>query len=53
MFTLRSADATMAASYRHGDDSVASITRAETIAELRDSSAAYAILTPTEATASI
>ena len=28
-------DARMAASYRHGDDSVASITRADTVEELR------------------
>jgi alkanesulfonate monooxygenase SsuD/methylene tetrahydromethanopterin reductase-like flavin-dependent oxidoreductase (luciferase family) len=44
-------DALMAASYRHGDDSVASITRAKTVAELRDSPGAYGILTPDEAVA--
>jgi hypothetical protein len=43
----------MAASYRHGDDSVASITRAETVAELRDSPGAYAIFTIEEAVAHI
>lgn len=42
-------DAVMAASYRHGDDSVASITRAKTVAQLRDSPGAYAILTPDQA----
>lgn len=46
-FLLR--DALMAASYRHGDDSVASITRAKTVAELRDSPGAYAIFTSDEA----
>jgi alkanesulfonate monooxygenase SsuD/methylene tetrahydromethanopterin reductase-like flavin-dependent oxidoreductase (luciferase family) len=44
-------DARMAASYRHGDDAVASITRAKTVAELRDSPGAYAILRPDEAVA--
>jgi alkanesulfonate monooxygenase SsuD/methylene tetrahydromethanopterin reductase-like flavin-dependent oxidoreductase (luciferase family) len=43
-------DAAMAASYRHGDDSVASITRANTVAELRLAHGPYRILTPTEAT---
>lgn len=43
-------DATMAASYRHGDDSVASITRAQTVAELRDEAGPYRIMTPTAAT---
>ncbi|MBW0018360.1 MAG: LLM class flavin-dependent oxidoreductase [Mycobacterium sp.] len=42
-------DALMAASYRRGDDSVASITSAKTVAELRDSPGAYAIFTPDEA----
>ena len=46
-------DALMAASYRHGDDSVASITRAKTVAELRDSPGAYAIFTPLEAAAQL
>jgi hypothetical protein len=39
-------DASMAASYRHGDDSVASITRARTVAELRSGGGPYRILTP-------
>jgi alkanesulfonate monooxygenase SsuD/methylene tetrahydromethanopterin reductase-like flavin-dependent oxidoreductase (luciferase family) len=43
-------DAAMAASYRHGDDSVASITRATTVAELRVAGGPYRILTPTAAT---
>jgi alkanesulfonate monooxygenase SsuD/methylene tetrahydromethanopterin reductase-like flavin-dependent oxidoreductase (luciferase family) len=43
-------DAAMAASYRHGDDSVASITRAKTVAELRVDGGPYRILTPTAAT---
>ncbi len=43
-------DAAMAASYRHGDDSVASITRANTVAGLRLAHGPYRILTPTEAT---
>ena len=43
-------DAAMAASYRHGDDSVASITRASTVAELRLSGGPYRILTPSAAT---
>ncbi len=38
-------DAAMAASYRHGDDSVASITRARTVAELRSAGGPYRILT--------
>ena len=42
-------DAVMAASYRHGDDTVASITRAKTVQELRDSPAAYAVFTIEEA----
>jgi alkanesulfonate monooxygenase SsuD/methylene tetrahydromethanopterin reductase-like flavin-dependent oxidoreductase (luciferase family) len=46
-------DAVTAASYRHGDDTVASITRAETVAELRDSPGAYAIFTVDEAVAHI
>jgi hypothetical protein len=43
-------DAAMAASYRHGDDSVASITRAKTVAELRRAGGPYRILTTTAAT---
>jgi hypothetical protein len=43
-------DAAMAASYRHGDDSVASITRAQTVAELRSAGGPYRILTATAAT---
>jgi alkanesulfonate monooxygenase SsuD/methylene tetrahydromethanopterin reductase-like flavin-dependent oxidoreductase (luciferase family) len=43
-------DAAMAASYRHGDDSVASITRAQTVAELRLAQGPYRILTPSAAT---
>lgn len=42
-------DARMAASYRHGDDSVASISRAETIDQLREPGGTYRILTPAEA----
>lgn len=41
-------DARMAAAYRHGDDAVASITRAETVEELR-SGGPYAVLTVEEA----
>jgi alkanesulfonate monooxygenase SsuD/methylene tetrahydromethanopterin reductase-like flavin-dependent oxidoreductase (luciferase family) len=43
-------DAVMAASYRHGDDSVASITPAKTVAELRLAGGPYRILTLTAAT---
>src|ERR1700757_4131810 len=43
-------DATMAASYRPHDDSVASITRAESVAALREEGGPYRILTPDEAT---
>jgi alkanesulfonate monooxygenase SsuD/methylene tetrahydromethanopterin reductase-like flavin-dependent oxidoreductase (luciferase family) len=43
-------DAVMAASYRHGDDSVASISRATTVDELRDGDGPYRILTTDEAT---
>lgn len=42
-------DARMAASYRHGDDSVASITRADDVPALRAANGPYRILTPTEA----
>ncbi|CAN5826892.1 hypothetical protein BH09ACT7_BH09ACT7_28240 [soil metagenome] len=37
-------DAMTAAAYRHGDDSVASITRARTVSELRTAPGAYAVL---------
>ncbi|MGE2835674.1 LLM class flavin-dependent oxidoreductase [Mycobacterium sp. SMC-4] len=43
-------DARTAASYRHGDDSVASISRARTVKHLRDVGGPYRILTPDEAT---
>jgi alkanesulfonate monooxygenase SsuD/methylene tetrahydromethanopterin reductase-like flavin-dependent oxidoreductase (luciferase family) len=46
-------DARMAAAYRHGDDSVASITRAGSIDELRATSGPYAILTVDEAASRI
>lgn len=42
-------DATMAASYRHGDDTVASITRARTVDDLRRAGSPYRILTSIEA----
>ncbi|AKK30682.1 LLM class flavin-dependent oxidoreductase [Mycobacterium sp. EPa45] len=42
-------DAVTAASYRHGDDSVASISRASTVAELRDAGGPYRIFTTDEA----
>lgn len=42
-------DARMAASYRHGDDSVASITRADSVAELRAAEGPYRVITPAEA----
>jgi alkanesulfonate monooxygenase SsuD/methylene tetrahydromethanopterin reductase-like flavin-dependent oxidoreductase (luciferase family) len=42
-------DARMAASYRHGDDSIASITRAQDVAELRSGDGPYRILTIAEA----
>lgn len=38
-------DAVTAASYRHGDDSVASISRASTVSELRDAGGPYRIFT--------
>ncbi|MFN8225619.1 MAG: LLM class flavin-dependent oxidoreductase [Mycobacterium sp.] len=38
-------DARMAASYRHGDDSVASITRADTVEELQAAGHPYGVLT--------
>lgn len=43
-------DAVMAASYRPHDDAVASITRADSVAELRAENGPYRILTPEEAT---
>jgi alkanesulfonate monooxygenase SsuD/methylene tetrahydromethanopterin reductase-like flavin-dependent oxidoreductase (luciferase family) len=46
-------DAQMAASYRPGDDSVASITRAQTVPELRADPRAYAVLSVDEAAARI
>jgi alkanesulfonate monooxygenase SsuD/methylene tetrahydromethanopterin reductase-like flavin-dependent oxidoreductase (luciferase family) len=46
-------DAMTAASYRHGDDSVASISRAETVAALRQTPGPYRIFTIDEAAASI
>lgn len=42
-------DAMMAASYRHGDDFVASISRADTVDALRESGGPYRIFTPAEA----
>jgi len=42
-------DAVTAASYRHGDDSVASITRASTVSELREMGGPYRIFTVDEA----
>nr|WP_090338913.1 LLM class flavin-dependent oxidoreductase [Mycolicibacterium malmesburyense]CRL66943.1 luciferase family protein [Mycolicibacterium malmesburyense] len=42
-------DAMMAASYRHGDDSVASISTARSVAELRENAGPYRILTVEEA----
>ncbi|OMC05782.1 luciferase [Mycobacterium sp. NS-7484] len=42
-------DAITAAAYRHGDDSVASISRADTVATLRQADGPYRILTADEA----
>jgi alkanesulfonate monooxygenase SsuD/methylene tetrahydromethanopterin reductase-like flavin-dependent oxidoreductase (luciferase family) len=42
-------DAMMAASYRHGDDSVASISRATSVAELREPDGPYRIFTTEQA----
>ncbi|APE18857.1 luciferase [Mycobacterium sp. WY10] len=42
-------DAVTAASYRHGDDSVASISRASTVSQLRDAGGPYRIFTTDEA----
>ncbi|OBF34300.1 luciferase [Mycobacterium sp. ACS1612] len=44
-------DAVMAASYRHGDDSVASISRADSVSALREAQGAYRIFTIDEAAA--
>lgn len=44
-------DAVTAAAYRHGDEGVASISRAKTINELRAKHGAYRIFTPDEAVA--
>ncbi len=46
-------DARMAATYRHGDDSVASITRADTVAELRYAQGAYEVVTIDDAASRI
>jgi hypothetical protein len=46
-------DAVMAASYRPHDDSVASITRADNVAALREVEGPYRIFTPDEAAAYI
>jgi alkanesulfonate monooxygenase SsuD/methylene tetrahydromethanopterin reductase-like flavin-dependent oxidoreductase (luciferase family) len=46
-------DATTAAAYRHGDDSVASISRADTVAALREAEGPYRIVTIDEAAAYI
>ena len=46
-------DAMTAASYRHGDDSVASISRADTVAALREIPGPYRIFTINEAAAYI
>lgn len=42
-------DAVTAASYRHGDDSVASISRVDTVDALREAGGPYRIFTPAEA----
>lgn len=42
-------DAVTAASYRHGDDSVASISRADSVAALREAEGPYRIFTVAEA----
>ncbi|HET6737150.1 LLM class flavin-dependent oxidoreductase [Mycobacterium sp.] len=46
-------DAQMAAAYRHGDESVASITRADTVDELRSAQGPYAVMTIDDAAAQI
>lgn len=46
-------DATMAAAYRHGDETVASITAAETVSELRSAQGPYEVVTIDDAAARI
>ena len=46
-------DARMAAAYRQGDESVASITRADTVDELRSAQGPYAVMTIDDAVAQI
>jgi alkanesulfonate monooxygenase SsuD/methylene tetrahydromethanopterin reductase-like flavin-dependent oxidoreductase (luciferase family) len=46
-------DAVTAASYRHGDDSVASISRADSVAALRETEGPYRVFTTDEAAAYI
>lgn len=46
-------DARMAAAYRQGDESVASITRADTVDELRSATGPYAVMTVDDAIAQI
>ena len=46
-------DARMAAAYRQGDESVASITRADTVEELRSGAGPYAVMTIDDAVAQI
>lgn len=46
-------DAVMAASYRHGDDSVASISTAQTVSELREAAGPYRIFSHEEAVAHV
>jgi alkanesulfonate monooxygenase SsuD/methylene tetrahydromethanopterin reductase-like flavin-dependent oxidoreductase (luciferase family) len=46
-------DARMAAAYRHGDESVASITRADTVDELRSAGGPYVVMTTNDAVAQI
>jgi alkanesulfonate monooxygenase SsuD/methylene tetrahydromethanopterin reductase-like flavin-dependent oxidoreductase (luciferase family) len=46
-------DARMAAAYRHGDESVTSITRADTVDELRSAQGPYAVMTIDDAVAQI
>lgn len=46
-------DARMAAAYRQGDESVASITRAETVGELRSANSPYRVMTIDDAAAQI
>lgn len=46
-------DARMAAAYRHGDESVSSITRADSVDELRSAKGPYVIMTTNDAVAQI